>query len=382
MKVLALSQSFAPGFRGGSFQALTHMVERLGRDCEFWVIARDRDPFQPDPLPGIVVDRWTTHGLARVFYSARTRHPILLSRLMAQAAPDVVFMNSLFATGSIGLLILRRAGGVRVPMIVAPEGELTPGALAGSPGRKRWYLRIARALRLFAGVTWLARDAGEQADIARAFPEASPAFVVPCLGPSRPREVVPALDKVQGAVTLLFLSRITPKKNLTFLLEVLRDDPGGDLDLEIVGPIEDDRYWARCQALIAQLPVSVRVRYRGECAPAEVPGWLARSHAFVLPTLGENYGYVVAEALEAGRPVLVSNQTPWDGLQADRAGWTLPLSADSWRAAIAQLRQMPAHEYQGWCLGARARGVASRPPESTAHATLDVLRHAASTGGR
>jgi glycosyltransferase involved in cell wall biosynthesis len=231
-------------------------------------------------------------------------------------------------------------------------------------------------------VTWLARDAGEQADIAREFPRAAPAVVVPCLGPLKERDAVPAIEKVPGAVTLLFLSRITAKKNLAFLLEVLRTYTGGGIDLDIVGPIEDEPYWARCQELIEKLPASVRVRYRGECPPGEVPGWLARTHAMVLPTLGENYGYVVAEALEAGRPVMISDQTPWDGLQADRAGWTLPLSADAWITEIERLRQMPSDEYQAWCLGARARGVGSRRDDSTEAATLDVLRQAAETRAR
>ncbi len=382
MKVLAISQSFAPGFRGGSIQALTFMVERLGHDCEFWVIAKDRDPRQPNRFSGIDVDRWTTFGLARVYYSARPHGPILLARLIAQAAPDVLFINSLFATGSAALLALRLVGAVRTPTVVAPEGELAPGALLKSPGRKRWYLRMARALRVCDGVTWIARDTAEQADIATTFPETTPAFLVPCLGPSKPRDMVPVIEKTPGSVTLLFVSRLAPKKNLTFLLELLRDHAEGGVDLEIVGPIEDDRYWARCQDLIAQLPASVRVTYHGECTPDEVPGWLARTHALVLPSLGENYGYVVAEALEAGRPVLVSDQTPWSHLQTDVAGWTLPLVAEQWWAAIAELRWMSAIEYHGWCVGARTRGVAARPPRDLERATIEVFRHAAGTGAR
>ncbi|MCC6990054.1 MAG: glycosyltransferase, partial [Acidobacteria bacterium] len=118
------------------------------------------------------------------------------------------------------------------------------------------------------------------------------------------------------------------------------------------------------------------VRYHGEAMPDDVPGWLARAHALVLPSLGENYGYVVAEALEAGRPALVSNETPWHDLQGARAGWTLPLTLDAWRTAIGELRALPDEAYQAWCLGARAHGLAASPTDAAAEATLDVLRQA------
>lgn len=376
VRVLALSQSFAPGFRGGSIQALTYMVARLGSSCEFWVISRDRDPRQPTRLPGVAFDKWTTRGLARVFYSTRPHRPVLLARLIAEAAPDVVFVNSLFAGGSIALQALRRAGRVQAPVVVAPEGELALGALAQKTGKKRAYLRLAQALGLLSGVTWMARDAAERSDITREFPDAAPVVIVPCLGPSGSRDFAAPLPKIPGTVTLLYLSRITPKKNLAFLIQALGDDTVGELDLDIVGPVDDERYWRRCQEAIAQLPSSVRVRYHGEAMPDDVPGWLARAHALVLPSLGENYGYVVAEALEAGRPALVSNETPWHDLQGARAGWTLPLTLDAWRTAIGELRALPDEAYQAWCLGARAHGLAASPTDAAAEATLDVLRQA------
>jgi glycosyltransferase involved in cell wall biosynthesis len=45
-----------------------------------------------------------------------------------------------------------------------------------------------------------------------------------------------------------------------------------------------------------------------------------------LPTAGENYGHVVVEALSAGVPVLLSDQTPWRCLQEKGIGWDIPLS--------------------------------------------------------
>ncbi len=381
MRVLAISQSFAPGFRGGSIQALSFMAEHLGRRCEFLVVARDRDPGADTPLPGITVDTWTTHGHARAFYATHRHGPQLVAALVRATRPDVIFLNSVFATGSVSLLALRRLGFVRVPVVLAPEGELAPGALAQKPWRKRLFLGLARATALWRDVVFVARDANEARDIRHVWPGAGTPVVLPCLGPAEPRACAAPRDKVTGAATLLYLSRITPKKHLAFLLEVLQAGVPGDLELAIVGPVDDAGYWTRCQALMATLPESVRATWHGEALPDDVPAWLSRAHALALPSLGENYGYVVAEALEAGRPVLVSDRTPWRDLQAAGAGWTLPLTPSAWAAAIAALLALSQHAFDGRCRDARAHGLAARPADDTAAATLATLRRAAHLDG-
>lgn len=47
---------------------------------------------------------------------------------------------------------------------------------------------------------------------------------------------------------------------------------------------------------------------------------------FLFPTLGENYGHVIFEALAAGCPVIVSDQTPWQDLEKREVGWVIPLA--------------------------------------------------------
>jgi glycosyltransferase involved in cell wall biosynthesis len=45
----------------------------------------------------------------------------------------------------------------------------------------------------------------------------------------------------------------------------------------------------------------------------------------LLPTLGENFGHSIIEALSAGLPVIISNRTPWKNLMVEGVGADLPL---------------------------------------------------------
>src|SRR3546814_5970605 len=70
----------------------------------------------------------------------------------------------------------------------------------------------------------------------------------------------------------------------------------------------------RCEAAITALPSHVVAVYGGSIEPSDVVPALSRHDIFFLPTFGENYGHVIAEALEAGLRLLISDQTPWRGL--------------------------------------------------------------------
>jgi len=84
---------------------------------------------------------------------------------------------------------------------------------------------------------------------------------------------------------------------------------------------------------------------------------LAAAHLMFLPTRGENFGHAIIEALRSGCPVLISDQTPWRGLEDDRAGWILPLDeAERFRAVVQQVIDMPEADWAEWSAGARRFG--------------------------
>ena len=86
---------------------------------------------------------------------------------------------------------------------------------------------------------------------------------------------------------------------------------------------------------------------------AELEAMILEHHLFTLPTLGENFGHAIFESLAAGRPVLVSDQTPWQNLSVYHAGWDLPLSErNMFKEVINKVAAMDITELNVWCKGA------------------------------
>jgi glycosyltransferase involved in cell wall biosynthesis len=246
---------------------------------------------------------------------------------MRRTPHDAVYLNSFFhRTSTILPLMARRLGMTDGrPVIVAPRGELSSGALRLKSSKKRAYIAAAKAWGLYSDVLWQASTKYEAHDIINVF---GPKARI-CIASNLPRAVSSGLDHTPRAagqpLRVLFLSRIAPKKNLKFALEVLARIRV-PVDFQIIGPVSDPAHWVECQLLIRALPPHIRVSYEGIVHGSEVSSAMARNDLLFFPTLGENFGHVIIEALGAGTPALISDQTPWRDLAAAGCGWVEPLN--------------------------------------------------------
>jgi glycosyltransferase involved in cell wall biosynthesis len=133
-----------------------------------------------------------------------------------------------------------------------------------------------------------------------------------------PDEPLPPKLLPNRVTRFVFVGRITAKKNLDMTLSAMQHLTTA-AEFDIFGPIEDSKYWKRCQYLIDRLPSHVTAKYCGELSPSEARGIVAEYDVFVIPTLGENFGHSIAESLSASCPVLASDETPWT-LVLERGG--------------------------------------------------------------
>jgi glycosyltransferase involved in cell wall biosynthesis len=338
-RVLVVADYYLPGFRaGGPVRAISNTIGRLASGTDFFVVTRDHDA-DGSKYGGVEVGRWTEGSAGRVLYAPRLT-PALLQRCVADTTCDVIWLNSFFSRASIGVLVSRRMGRIRPPVLLAPRGEFSPGALALKRRRKAIAMRLLQRTGCLRSIHWLASSARERDDIARAM-GASPITRVPESVAAVAEADEPWQAKSARKLKAVFAGRIAPTKNLHFLLEVLAQCHG-DIHLDIVGPLEDADYWARCQAMVQRFPATVSVEYTGEATHRDLQRRLSTYDVMILPTLGENFGHVVVEAWAAGCPVLLSDRTPWRQLRSQGLGWDVPLDHQEWIGAIRECLDMSA----------------------------------------
>ena len=242
-------------------------------------------------------------------------------------------------------------------VILAPRGELSPGALSLKARKKSlfltWWAPVLRAVNPL----WHASTEREGSEIKAQFPWADVAVNLDQV--SLPDEPLPATKAHEGPARLVFIGRISPKKNLDLTLSALRG-LSQPVEFDIYGPAEDARYWSKCQSLIARLPSNVHVQYKGELTPADVRRTFSGYDAFVFPTRGENFGHVIAESLSASCPVLCSDETPWsEVLEAGGGAVVRHLTAEDLGAELQRFvaltpaerleaRQAAGRAYRSW----------------------------------
>lgn len=335
--VIAFMRYYLPGYKaGGPIRTVANMASRLEGQIQFFIVTSDRDLHDHSSYPRIKVDAWNEVGAARVFYaSTKGQRFAALSRLLQTLPYGVLYLNSLFdPIFTAKPLLLNCFGRLKRPVVIAPRGELSKGALNLKAWKKRLYLLFfSRGVKQL-DLIWQASSSSEKSDIQRALPgPLGDIHVAPDLAPPT-IQTSSAPPQRTGPLRIVFLSRISPMKNLEFVLEVLAQF-SMPVDLSIYGAIDDWAYWARCQTLVDVLPSWVRVDYRGPIPHDKVSEVLSQNDLFFLPSRGENYGHAIVEALASGLPVLISDRTRWRGLAAEGIGWDLPLEdRDAYIAAI------------------------------------------------
>jgi glycosyltransferase involved in cell wall biosynthesis len=355
MEILIASRYYFPGWKcGGAARAVFNLIEALGDEYRFRVVTSDRDLGDTHPFPDACRGRWVNVGKADVLYMSPGKPSIADWRNILRKTPyDILYLTSFFSQRfTIYPLLLSKLGLVPPrPILIAPKGEFARGAIAQKAYKKNPYLLATRLTKFCDGLAWQASSREELNDIETTAPKSSdryqvPAIVVPDLVRDIPSSSIQQdRAKFPGELRVAFLSRICKGKNLLGALQALLMVKS-KLEFDIYGPVEDEPYWRECTRLIEAMPANVLVRYRGPIEPEKVIPTLSTYHLFFLPTLGENFGYTIVEAMLAGCPVLISDKTPWKNLSQQGVGWDIPLREYSRYATVLDnLASVDINEY-------------------------------------
>jgi len=337
-KLLILIEWFVPGYKaGGPISSCFNLCTALKNEYEVFVLTTDTDHGDINPYQAIIPDKWTANAVVgvNVFYATKqTFNSAKLIAIIDGIQPHYIYLNLLFSPlFVIKPLWLKLRGSIKAKVILCPRGCLYDSALSLKWYKKKPLLLLYKLAGVQNKVTFHATNEREERAIKKYFPSAK--ILLADNLPGADQQVFESAPKLQDAVRCIFIARIVPIKNLLFIIKVLANLKATVL-LTIVGPAEDGNYWKNCQAAVAQLPLNITVDFIGPKPKNELNALMKQHHLFILPTTGENFGHAIFDALLSGRPVLISDQTPWLNLENHHAGWDLPLQQPEKFAAVIE----------------------------------------------
>ena len=332
MRILFVSNLFQPEVLGGYEIGCSQVVESLREaghdievltsslvpkgdrdyvhpllDCSIWATLRD--------TPRLVKLRYLVR---REKYNIRVFHEVLRSR-----KPDIVYFWNLGHTSRC-LAVLAKHAGFPTGLfafdlgLLADDNDLWTSQsrlIAGSPGR------LAQALILRGAGFLIGRPPAELPEFD--FVHCPTRFLERKLKAgglrSKSWEQIPwGVDteifhpgEEVGPENIIFTGQVAEHKGVHILLEafsqLVRQYPISKMQLTIAGPLLDEDYKRRLDAIVEENGLADHVEFTGRVERAELPGLYRRHAIYVFPSIWEEpMGIGILEAMASGLAVVCS----------------------------------------------------------------------------
>lgn len=271
---------------------------------------------------------WRLHSARRQFM-----------KILEEAQPDVVHVNSCWEPlCSLTVFWAKRKG---YSVILTPHGMLEPWVIARNHWTKKVPAMICYQRRALKKVDALvATSDKEQTDLLKA-------------GYNQSVVLVPNGIDVDGVEirkswspthTILYMGLLRPNKGAGILLEaagLIKEHLKG-YKLIIAGP-DNEGYLASLRKQATLLGLDGIVDFPGGVYGDHKWELYRNADFFVLPTLNENFGIVIAESYLSGTPVITCKGAPWSVISDLSMGWWVDRTAkDVAKAMTDAMKRQPA----------------------------------------
>lgn len=330
-KVLIINPFYLPGYRsGGPQRTIENICETFKNQCDLYILTQNYDLGRPEePYRDIETNTWLNLNGIQIKYIERKKYNW---KTIAEGYKNFncIYTCGLFEKNTYLLLLIHRF--FRLPgktIYVAPMGVFSKGAISLKPVRKKIFLSVLKILHAFNNITWSFSSKLEYNDALDAIGNVSidEKYII---AEDLPQKYVDFSNKktvnLEAPLKVIFLSRISEKKNLIQAIEILTTQTD-KIVFDIYGPKENEKYWKLCLKQLNSLPHNVEWKYCGSINPAEVCDEFLKHDIFLFPTYGENFGHVIYEALMTGCIPIISDQTPWNDIESKKSGVVFSLNS-------------------------------------------------------
>lgn len=324
-RVLIFNGYYTPARNyGGPLTSCRNVVNTCSDEFEFFIIARNHDVGSTKVFPNLhkgwgcvdgVQVRYIADG--ELNYDRKGIHELLI-----EIHPDLIWFAGILVP-KIKLITLLEARKMHIPVLISPRGEVSEDRIGIKAWKKKPYLFITQLLGFYKDVWFHATSTEEITGLQKYVKaEKERIFLVPNIGVplAEPRY---DYQKEVGVLRVVFIARIHSVKNLKVAVEAVCKMKS-NVTFDVYGPLEQPEYWNECMMIYKSAPSNVKVNYCGQIEPTKVGCYFRQYDCFLFPTINENYGHSIAEALANGVPVILSKgTTPWDSVH-EKAGYVCP----------------------------------------------------------
>jgi glycosyltransferase involved in cell wall biosynthesis len=175
--------------------------------------------------------------------------------------------------------------------------------------------------------------------------------------------------------TILYLSRIHPKKGIELLIDAIARIKDVLVGYKIIVAGEGDiHYIQSLKNRIQEQNVESVFDFVGGVYGETKWALFQKADIFILPTYSENFGIVVAEALASGTPVIASKGAPWQELNTHRCGWWIDNDINTIAKTLKEAVALPEEEYRQMSIRGRQLMKNNYSIETVAHKMMRLYQ--------
>jgi glycosyltransferase involved in cell wall biosynthesis len=345
MRILQVLPSFAPEW-GGPPKVVYQIAESLRHTFEIDILTTSSPG---DDLVKIPPGVRFINLKRSVFHHLWKSHSAALLDFMNQniANYDLLHIHELWLSHLF--TSSRAASAHNVPFIISPHGELDAWALNYKGFKKRIFTEVFQR-NLFLKATAIHALTQKEADEISRYCNGNPppVFIIPN---ALPHSVIhyennDALLPSKDEPYLLFLSRINIKKGCDILLRAFSEwQHNTKYKLVITGTGDPSYYLDTLKKLAVRLGIDHRVVFTGAVYGSRKKALYENASLFVLPSLAEGLPLVLLEAMQAGCPMLISNNCGIDQiLKEEKLAEVCEATVDSVLAGLDKFLQLSPEE--------------------------------------
>lgn len=329
MKIVQLSSGITKSAYGvgAVVLGLSSALIKKGADVECWTLDSPKENTMcawPNDISGKSLRSFSVLGPRKIGYS------FSMERWARDHPPDVIHQHMLWM-GQSRIASTIRKNKKNLISVIAAHGSLDSWALKQSPIKKALALKLYESKNLEQADCFHATSDSEVQDYLRLGMKTPIALIEngisdlnlnACADPDAFRE---RFSIVKSDRILMYISRITPKKNIPFLIDVLSECKAfrrEEWRLVIVGDW-DSSYAQKIKNYINDSQISDRVIMVDPLWGRAKDEALAAADCIVLPSLSEGNPMILLESLAVAVPIIVCAEETCPPLKEADCGWTI-----------------------------------------------------------